>query len=137
MSEEQPTPESPQPTPVEARPASPPMPDFSRPPQYQPAQWQSTSAVDRIIPTKNVKALLAYYAGVFSIVPCFSPILGPTAIILGTLGLNECKRNPELPGRGHAITGIVIGSIMTFLVLVLAVLIAIGIFASKQPSAIQ
>ena len=71
---------------------------------------------ERMIPTKNPKALIAYYSAVFSIVPCFTPLLGPAAIILGILGLQECKKNPILPGRGHAITGIVLGGIMTFLV---------------------
>jgi hypothetical protein len=109
----------------QGEPTPPPVatPDFSRPPQvgqyYQPHEPGQPGAVDRIIPTRNVKALLAYYFGVFGLVPCFSPFLAPAAIVLGILGLKECSRDPNLPGRGHAITGIVLGSIM--LVLVLAV----------------
>ena len=88
------------------------------PPGFGPAPGDSPSIAERIIPTKNPKALIAYYCGVFALVPCFSPILGPLALILGILGLNECKRNPGLPGKGHAITGIVMGGIMTLLSLI-------------------
>lgn len=101
-------------------------PDYSQPPQYgpyAPPPPGPPSALDRLIPAKNVKALLAYYFGVFSIVPCFTPILGPAAIVLGILGLKECRLNPNLPGKGHAITGIVIGSIMTFLLVGVVVLV--------------
>lgn len=117
MSEEQP-----QPPPI-----TPPQQDYSRPPEF--AQGYASlppgppTALDRLIPAKNAKALLAYYMGVFSIVPCFTPILGPAAIVLGVLGLKECKRDPNLPGKGHAITGIVLGGIMTFLVLALVLFI--------------
>ncbi|MFI5385925.1 MAG: DUF4190 domain-containing protein [Fimbriimonadales bacterium] len=101
--------------------------DYSQPPQagqyFQPyPNQQPPSALDRLIPAKNVKALLAYYFGVFGIVPCFSPLLSPAAIILGILGLKECKKDPNLPGKGHAITGIVLGSIMLFLVLAVVVI---------------
>lgn len=109
--------------------AAPPQPragevDAGQPPQagqyfqpYPPQQQAPPNAFDRLIPTKNVKALLAYYFGVFGIVPCFSPLLSPAAIILGILGLSECKRDPNLPGKGHAIAGIVLGSIMTLVLL--------------------
>lgn len=88
---------------------------------YEPGFGQASgpSVAERIIPTKNPKALISYYCGVFSLVPCFtSPILGIVAIVLGMLGLKECKRDPNLPGKGHAITGIVLGGIMTLLSLV-------------------
>ncbi len=89
------------------------------------------SVTDRLIPTKNPKALIAYYCGVFSIVPCFSPILGPAALVLGVLGVRECKRNPGLPGKGHAITGIVLGSITTLLSLIGVGLVAYGIMSKN------
>ncbi|HVT11226.1 MAG TPA: DUF4190 domain-containing protein [Fimbriimonadaceae bacterium] len=103
-------------------------PDYSRPPQpgqYAPPPNQPPSALDHLIPAKNMKALLAYYFGVFSIVPCFTPILGPAAIVLGILGLKEVRLNPNLPGKGHAIVGIVIGSIMTFLLVAVVVLVLV------------
>src|SRR5579863_1786032 len=87
-------------------------PGFSAQPSTGPTMGE------RIIPTKNPKALIAYYCGVFALVPCFTPLLAPAALILGILGKNECKRNPGLPGWGHAIAGIVLGGILTVLTLV-------------------
>ena len=57
--------------------------------------------------------------------PCFTPVLGPAAIVLGKKGLNRIQEDPGIPGRVHAWVGIVIGGVMTFLVLagVAAVLI--------------
>jgi hypothetical protein len=103
-----------------------PQPDFSRPPAYgqNPYPPQPPSAFERIIPAKNVKALLAYYFGVFSFIPCFTIVLGPGAMILGFLGLQECKRDVNMPGKGHAITGIVLGAI-TMLIWLAVVLILV------------
>jgi len=52
-------------------------------------------------------------------------VLAIVAVILGILGLNEIKKQPEIGGRGMAITGIVLGGIS----LVLAILGIIGIAA--------
>ena len=92
------------------------------PPGFSPAPAGPPSAAERIIPTKNPKALFAYYSGCFSFVLCAAPLLGPLGIILGILGLQECKKHPELPGKGHAITGIILGSITTLIVLAVAVI---------------
>jgi hypothetical protein len=102
------------------------------PPGFVPPQDGAPTITDRIIPTKNPKALIAYYSGVFSLVPCFTPLLGPLALILGILGLNECKRHLNLPGKGHAITGIVLGSITTLIMLVLIGIVAWA--AMNQPN---
>jgi hypothetical protein len=94
------------------------------PPQGYAAAPQD-DALGRLIPTKNPKALAAYYCGVFALVPCFSPVLGPLAIIFGLLGLKETQRHPGLPGKGHAITGIILGGIMTLAVLALVVVVVV------------
>ena len=109
----------------------PPMPDYSKPPAtpgpgYYRAGASEYSAVDRIIPTKNVKALLAYYFGVFAFVPCFTIPLAPAALICGILGLRECKRNPGLPGKGHAITGIVLGSVLLLACIAVAAILLLS-----------
>src|SRR4051812_9473012 len=70
---------------------------------------------DHIIPARNPQALTAYYLGIFGLIPCVGLILGPAAIVLGVLGLKARKRDPNLPGAAHAITGIVIGTIDTLL----------------------
>src|ERR1019366_682865 len=102
---------------------APPAEDYPRPiypPGFAPPPVSDEPTMtERMIPLKNPKALIAYYSAVFSLVPCFTPLLGPLAIILGILGLNECKRNSHLPGKGHAITGIVLGGITTCIMLVI------------------
>lgn len=74
---------------------------------------QTPSVVDRLIPGKNPPALIGYYVAVFSLIPCIGLIIGPTAIVLGYLGLRAIKQQPHLPGSGHAWTAIVLGSITT------------------------
>jgi hypothetical protein len=69
--------------------------------------------VSTVIPYKNVKALLAYYFGVFSLIPCLGGILGPAALVLGILGLRYARLNPQAKGSGHAIAGIVLGGLVT------------------------
>jgi hypothetical protein len=89
-------------------------------------------AVSTIIPCKNARALIAYYLGVFSLIPCAGLLLGPAAFILGILGLRYVKAHPSAKGTGHAIAGIVLGSLTTLgnwgIVIVLVVMGAIGAF---------
>jgi hypothetical protein len=67
--------------------------------------------VQTLIPYKNPLGLIAYYAGVFSFIPCAGLALGPTALILGILGVRYRNKHPTAGGLGHAISGIVMGSI--------------------------
>jgi hypothetical protein len=84
---------------------------------YRLAQMQHTAPqapptlIDHVVPAKNPLALFSYYVGVFSLIPCAALLLGPTAIVLGVLGLRAQRQNPNLPGKGHSITGIVLGAI--------------------------
>jgi hypothetical protein len=87
----------------------------------QPAQPQGT--FDNLIPTKNPSALIAYYLGVFSIV---CGILAPFALGLGIKGLNDIKKQPGLPGKAHAMVGIIAGAIFTLLYAVLFVIIVLA-----------
>jgi predicted Zn finger-like uncharacterized protein len=73
----------------------------------------AAEAVSTIIPYKNGRALLAYYLGVFSFIPCVGLILGPAALILGILGIRFVRANPTAKGTGHAIAGIIMGSLTT------------------------
>jgi hypothetical protein len=66
-----------------------------------------------LIPYKNGKALAAYYAGVFSLIPCFALILGPIALVFGILGLRYAKEHPRARGAGHAWAGIILGALTT------------------------
>ena len=66
-----------------------------------------------IIPYKNAKALIAYYLGVFALIPGVGAALGPAAFILGILCLRYVQAHPSAKGTGHAITGIVLGALTT------------------------
>jgi hypothetical protein len=68
-------------------------------------------AVATIIPYRNPLALASYYCGVFGLIPCAGLALGPTALILGIFGLRASRRSQKAHGTGHAITGIVLGSL--------------------------
>jgi predicted Zn finger-like uncharacterized protein len=85
--------------------------------------------VSTLIPYRNGRALAAYYCGVFSFIPCIGLILGPIALVLGILGLRFARAHPSAKGTGHAIAGIVCGSITTlgnwgfFLLMVIGMII--------------
>lgn len=68
-------------------------------------------ATGGLIPYKNPQALIAYYLGVFSLIPCAGMLLGPAALLLGILGLNYKRSHPTSGGTAHAIVGIVVGSL--------------------------
>jgi hypothetical protein len=71
--------------------------------------------VGYVIPYKNVPALIAYYIGVLGLIACFlgglSLFSGAAAIVLGIMGMSRASKNPEAHGRGHAITGIILGAV--------------------------
>src|SRR5687768_17357038 len=61
-----------------------------------------------IIPYKNVPALIGYYVGVFSLIPCLGLALAPVAVILGIIGL-VVARKPGAKGTAHAVVAIILG----------------------------
>ena len=64
-----------------------------------------------LIPYKNTPALVAYYLGVFSLIPCFGIALGIGACICGIFGLKRACEHPETKGKVHAWVGIGLGLI--------------------------
>jgi hypothetical protein len=88
-----------------------------------------SDATGGLIPYKNMRALIAYYLGVFSLIPCLGAALGPAALILGILGLNYAKKNEFARGTAHAIVGIVLGALTTLGHLGVAVLIIVAALA--------
>lgn len=72
-----------------------------------------------VVPYRNGAALIAYYLGVFGLIPILGFVFGPAAIILGVIGLVKARKNPQAHGTGHAIAGIVLGVIDPFLWIVL------------------
>ena len=93
---------------------------------------RADDAVSTLIPYKNPKALAAYYCGVFSLIPCAGNVLGPAAFVLGILGLRYKKRDPTAKGTGHAIAGIVLGSLTILAYWVAPIAVGIAIAVSKK-----
>jgi hypothetical protein len=90
-------------------------------------------AMETLVPYHNPKGLIAYYLGVFALIPCVGAFLGPAALVLGVLGLRYSKEHPEAAGGGHAIAGIVLG-ILTALLnwgVVIAILVAVAFSARR------
>jgi hypothetical protein len=89
------------------------------------------SGLSTIIPYTNPKALVAYYCGVFGLIPVLGFILGPVALIFGILALNYVRRNPTAKGTAHAIVGIVLGTLSTMGHLLLLILIFAGVLLAR------
>jgi hypothetical protein len=68
-------------------------------------------------------AIAAGYLGLFSVV--FAP-LAPLGIIFGVLALRDLRTHPEKRGKGRALTGIIVGSLITALVGTLIVVAVAG-----------
>ena len=66
--------------------------------------------MNSLIPYKNPKALIAYYLGVFALIPCFGIPLGIGSIVMGVMGLKYRKTHATAGGTGHAWAGIILGS---------------------------
>ena len=116
------------------RPEARPLPPSRPPADYDDdIRIRRPDAVETFIPYRNPMGLTAYYLGVFSFIPCLGLALGPAALIFGVVGVRYRKRHQTAGGMGHAISGIVMGS-LTSLVnwgLVIAMAVGIGIAASK------
>ena len=78
----------------------------------QPMEGDATRG---IIPYKNPAALIAYYCGIFSLIPMLGLLVAPPAFILGIVGLRHRSANPIIKGAVHAWIGIVFGGITTIL----------------------
>jgi hypothetical protein len=89
------------------------------------------SAVDRmLLPVgRPASAIAAGYLGLLSPLP----LVGIAAIVTSIIALRTLKRNPELSGRGRAIFGLVMGSMMTLLYAIPLLVMAVyeGIKAAR------
>ena len=83
-----------------------------------------------MIPAKNPAALIGYYLGIFSLIPCVGLILSIPAIICGIIGISKANAEPEAEGKGHAIAALVLGIISLLLYGGFIVLSIIGAAAS-------
>lgn len=111
-----------------------------RPQDYEEDDYEDVSprrrpprdgGISSLIPYHNPKSLVAYYCGVFSLIPCLGLILGPIALIFGILALKYANLHPTAKGTGHAITGIVLGSLASLANLVGLVFVVMGIALAR------
>ena len=76
-----------------------------------------------VIPYRNVPALIAYYCGIFSLIPCLGIPVGVAGVILGTVGLRRARAQPAVHGQVHAWIGIILGGLCALLWLLALILI--------------
>jgi hypothetical protein len=81
-----------------------------------------------LIPYKNTPALISYYLGVFSLLPCIGAALGIAAVILGIIGLRKAAQFPEAKGKAHAIVGIVAGGVFGLAWIIVALVVIVAAF---------
>jgi hypothetical protein len=98
---------------------------FAPPPISTGTPAAGNSGINVLIPYKNPRALVAYYLGVFAVIPFIGILLGITAFVLGILGLRYRRRNPAAGGVVHAWIGIIAGGLFGFGWLALTVFIII------------
>ncbi len=83
-------------------------------------------ATGGIIPYKNPPALMAYYAGVFSVIPFFGFFIGIAAFCLGIVGLKRRRQTPIIRGSVHAWIGIIAGGLSVVVHLLVVVMLIVG-----------
>ena len=88
----------------------PPKPD----PALENPQVES-DATGGLIPYKNPPALVAYYTGIFSLLPCIGIGFAIPAVVCGIIGLRNKSANPAVKGSVHAWIGITLGTIFGLL----------------------
>jgi Domain of unknown function (DUF4190) len=88
--------------------------------------------VSTLIPYKNPKALIAYYCGVFGLIPILGFFIAVAAVVLGIMGLRYVKAHPTAKGTGHAIVGIVLGSLSLLAHFSCIGFVVFGIIASSR-----
>ncbi len=64
-----------------------------------------------MIPYRNPRALLSYYLGFFGFIPFIGIPVAIAALVLGIKGVRFALADPGARGIGHAITGIVLGTV--------------------------
>lgn len=72
-------------------------------------QKKADGFIVKLIPYRNPKALIAYYVGVFALIPSIGLVLGLVAAIVGIVGARQAVNRPATKGLVHAIVGIVLG----------------------------
>ena len=111
--------------------APPPQPQYSPPPQaaiHPPSQYTAPPRQTAQPPFQGAPAVVAKHTSGFAITSLIFGIIGGTllAIIFGAIALSQIGKNPNLSGRGLAITGIVLG-ILWMIILVIIIVAGAGL----------
>ncbi len=64
-----------------------------------------------IPPPNNPPALAAYRVAVYGLIPVAGLFCGPVAVALGILGWRHSRSHPGDRGLGHALTGVILGTL--------------------------
>ena len=97
------------------------FPAVAAPMAYYAPPPQSDGTLGGLIPYKNQSALISYYFGVFSVIPCLAIPLGIAAFVLGIKGLRLARLHPEAKGKAHAWVGIIAGGFFALINLIAVV----------------
>jgi prepilin-type processing-associated H-X9-DG protein len=96
-------------------------------------QFIQIPAPQNVTPRNSTLAIVSFIMGLLCMTCLFWPLLGLPAIICGIIALVKISgSNGALRGKGYAITGIIIPSIMTLLIPVIGILLAILFPALSQ-----
>ena len=60
---------------------------------------------------RNGVAVASYYCGLCALIPFLGLLLGPLAVLLGFIGMADARKFPDMGGRGHAHSGLILGFI--------------------------
>lgn len=90
-----------------------PAPNFSNAPA--PSHGGSKPKGSAMIPTGNPDALWGYYLGIGSLPCVLGLFVAPFAFVKSVRGWKAYKKNPEIHGAFHSVTGIVLATIGTLI----------------------
>ena len=93
-------------------PTSPRTTPTTEPPVLHANAARTSNQMERIIPARNIPALTSWYLGVFGLIPILGIPLSLAAIASGIYGIKVASRPDIQVGRGHAIAGIMLGTLM-------------------------
>ena len=101
-------------------------------PSVAPPVVAADSGLNAVIPYRNVRALVAYYCAIFSLIPVMGLVLGFAGLILGILGLRFRRENPTSGGAVHAWIGIILGGLCGLANLALLILMFVAIASNHH-----
>jgi hypothetical protein len=84
-----------------------------------------------LIPYKNPSALIAYYVGVFALIPFLGIPLGIAALIYGLKGLRYARERPQSKGKIHAWLGVSLGGFFSLAYFLVALFVVFNVLLRR------